>query len=40
MTHIILLLLIAGEDADFADVSGQEAIQSGVAKGTGTAGNE
>ena len=39
MTHIVLLLLIPGEDADLSDIRVQKMLQNGVAEGTGTAGN-
>src|SRR6185312_7570607 len=32
--HIVLLLLVATEDADLAQVRGQEALEDGIAKGT------
>ena len=32
VTHIVLLLLIAGEDADFFYVCGEETVQYGVAE--------
>lgn len=40
MTHVILLLLIAGEDADFLDVAVQEAAEDGVAEAARAAGDE
>ena len=40
VAHIVLFLLIAGEDADFADVGAKETVQNRVAEGTGTAGNK
>ena len=39
MPHVILLLLVAGEDADFADVRAKETVQDGVAEGAGAAGD-
>ena len=39
VAHIILLLLIPGEDADFTDVGLKESIQNSVSEGTGSAGN-
>lgn len=35
--HIVLLLFVAGEDADFTDVGGKKAVQDGVAERTGAA---
>jgi len=37
VAHVVLLLLVAGEDADLADVRMQEMFQDSVAEGTGTA---
>ena len=39
MAHIILLLLIAGEDADFSDIRTEEAIQHCVTEGTCSTSN-
>jgi len=39
VAHIVLLFLIAAEDADFFDVGIQETAQHGIAEGTGTASN-
>ena len=39
MTHIVLLLLIAGEDTYLRNVSTQKAIQHRISKRTGTTGN-
>ena len=39
VTHIILLLLIAGEDADFSDIRTEEAIQHCVTEGTCSTSN-
>ena len=38
--HVILLLLIPGEDADFTDVAGETAVQDRRAEGAGAAGDE
>ena len=40
MAHIVLLLLVAGEDAYFPDVAVQEAAEDGVAEAARAAGNE
>ena len=40
VTHIVLLLLVAGEDADFFDVGGQETLQDGVSEGSSAATNQ
>ena len=40
MPHVVLLLLVAGEDADLADVGLQETPQHGVAEGAGAAGDQ
>ena len=37
--HILLLLLVTTEDADFADIGFDEALEHGIAKGAGTAGD-
>ena len=39
MAHVILLLLIAGEDTDLADVSIHKMFENGGPKGSGTAGD-
>ena len=39
VAHVVLLLLVAGEDADLADVRAQEAPQDGVAERSGPAGD-
>ena len=39
MAHVVLLLLISGEDADFANISGKEAVQNGMTEGADAAGN-
>ena len=39
VAHIILLLFVPGEDADFLQVRVQEVLQDGGTKGTGTAGD-
>ena len=38
VAHVVLLLFVAAEDADFADVGGEEAVEDRVAEGTGAAG--
>ena len=40
VAHIVLLLLVAGENTDLADVGFQKAVQYRVAKGAGTAGDQ
>jgi hypothetical protein len=40
LPHVVLLLLVAGEDADFTDVGVEEAAEDGVAEGAGTAGDQ
>ena len=37
---VVLLLLIAGEDADLGDVGVQEAVEHRVAEGAGAAGDK
>ena len=39
MAHIILLLLVAGENPDLTDIRPQESLQYGIPKTTGTTGN-
>ena len=39
MAHIILLLLIAGEDADLADVGRKKAVENGVTERAGPPGD-
>ena len=39
MAHIILLLLVAGEDADLLEIGIQEMLEDGRTEGTGTAGD-
>ena len=39
MAHIVLLLLVAGEDADLLEVGIQEVLEDGGTKGTGSAGD-
>ena len=39
MAHVVLLLLIAREDADFCDVCFEETIKYGITKTAGTACN-
>ena len=40
VAHIVLLLLVAGEDADLTDIGAQEAVEDGVTEGAGAAGDE
>ena len=40
VAHIVLLLLVAGKDADLGNIGIQEAVQHGVAKDARTAGDE
>src|SRR5690349_22936377 len=40
LAHVILLLLVTTEDADFVHVGVEETSQDGVAEGTGTSGNQ
>ena len=40
VAHVVLLLFIAGEDADFADVGTEETVQDGVAETAGASGDE
>ena len=40
VSHVVLLLLVPGEDADLADVCFQTTVENCVAKGTGTTGDE
>ena len=40
VTHVVLLLLVAGEDADLTDVGAQKAVQNRIAKTTGASGDE
>ena len=40
VAHIVLLLLIAGEDADLTDVGGQEVLQHGIAEASRAAGDQ
>ena len=40
MTHVVLLLFVAGEDADLLDVAIQEAAEHGVAEAARAAGDE
>lgn len=39
MAHIVLLLLVTGENADLANVGGKKTVQNSVSKRTGTTGN-
>ena len=36
VTHVVLLLLVTGEDADFGQVSVHEVLEHGVAEASGT----
>ncbi|MOA02623.1 hypothetical protein D3C78_1220820 [compost metagenome] len=40
LAHVILLLLVTAEDADFSDVGVEEALEDGISKGAGAAGDE
>jgi hypothetical protein len=40
LAHVILLLLVPAEDADFLEVRGEEAPQNSISKGAGAAGDE
>ena len=40
MTHVVLFLLVATEDADFADVGSEKAVQHGVAETTCSSGDK
>lgn len=40
LAHVVLLLLVTAEDADLADVGVEEALEDGVAEGTGAAGDQ
>ena len=40
MAHIVLLFLIAGEDADLTDVGGQKVFEHRVAEAAGAAGDQ
>jgi len=40
LTHVVLLLLISAEYADFAQVRIQKAAEDGIAERTGATGNE
>ncbi|GAA0691779.1 hypothetical protein GCM10009104_18410 [Marinobacterium maritimum] len=40
LTHVVLLLLVTAENANFSDVCVQEAVENGIAEGTGAAGDE
>ena len=40
MTHVVLLLLVAAEDADLAYVGTQEPVQNRIAEAAGTARNQ
>ena len=39
MAHVILLLFVAGENADLANVGGQKVFEDGIAERAGTAGD-
>ena len=39
MTHVVLLLFVAGEDTDLADVRAQEALEDGISEGPCSSGN-
>ena len=39
VAHVILLLLVAGEDADLPEVGVQEVLEDGGTEGTGAAGD-
>ena len=39
VTHVVLFFLVAGENADFLDVGGQEAPQHGISEAPGPAGD-
>ena len=39
MAHVVLLLLVAREDADLLDVCREETLEDGVAEGTGSSGD-
>ena len=40
VAHVVLLLLVAGEDADLADVGGEKMLEHGMAETAGAAGDE
>jgi hypothetical protein len=40
ITHLVLLLFVARENPDFPNVRLQKAVQDGVSKGAGSAGDE
>lgn len=40
MTHVVLLFLVPGENADLPDIRGQEAVQNRMAEGAGAARDE
>jgi hypothetical protein len=40
LTHVVLLLLVAGEDADLLDLGLEEAVHDRVAEGAGTSSNQ
>ena len=40
MTHVILFLLITGQDPDLPDIAAQEAFRYSIAKRSGSSGNQ
>ena len=40
VAHVVLLFLVAGENANFPDVRGQKAVQNRMAEGAGAARDE
>ena len=40
VAHIVLLLLVAGEDTDLADVGPQETVENGIAERASATGNQ
>jgi hypothetical protein len=40
VTHIVLLLLITGEDADFTNICAEETLQDSVSEGSCASTNE
>jgi len=40
LAHVILLFLIAAEDADFSNIRIQEALENSIAERTGTTGDK
>ena len=39
MPHVVLLLFVAGKDADLLDICLEETLEDGVAEGTGPSGD-